>query len=65
LIDAPAISLVGRPAREQLEIPLRLALALAAGMALAFLLDYLDDAVRERADLERLGLAVLGEIPPR
>lgn len=65
LIDAPTIGPVARPAREQLEIPLRLALALAAGIALAFLLDYLDDAVRERADLERLGLAVLGEIPAR
>jgi capsular polysaccharide biosynthesis protein len=63
LIDAPSISRVGRPAREQLDLPLRLALALAAGIALAFLLDYLDDTVRERADLERLGLAIIGEIP--
>lgn len=65
LIDAPSISRVGRPAREQLDIPLRLALALAAGIALAFLLAYLDDTVRERADLERLGLAIIGEIPGR
>lgn len=65
LIDAPSVSRVGRPAREQLDLPLRLALALAAGVALAFLLDYLDDSVRERADLERLGLALIGEIPRR
>ena len=63
LIDPPAISEVGRPAREQLDLPLRVLLALAAGIALAFLLDYLDDSVRERADLERLGLDVLGEVP--
>lgn len=65
LIDAPGIGPVARPARDQLEIPLRLALALAAGVALAFGLDYLDDSVRARADLEGLGLAVLGEIPRR
>ncbi len=65
LIDAPVIQRVGRSPREQLDLPLRLVLALAAGVALAFLWDYLDDAVRDRADLERLGLAVLGEIPRR
>jgi capsular polysaccharide biosynthesis protein len=65
LIDAPSIGRVSRSTREQLDLPLRLALALAAGVALAFLLDYLDDSVRGRADLERLGLAVIGEIPRR
>jgi capsular polysaccharide biosynthesis protein len=39
--------------------------ALAAGVALAFLLDYLDDSVRGARDLEALGLAVVGEIPGR
>ena len=38
-------------------------LALAAGLALAFLLDYLDDTVRGPGDLRALGLAVLGEVP--
>lgn len=65
LIDTPAIGRVGRPAREQLGIPLRVLLALAAGVALAFLLDYLDDSVRDRSDLERLGLPLVGEIPRR
>jgi capsular polysaccharide biosynthesis protein len=62
-IDAPVVSAAGRPAREQLDLPLRILLALAAGIGLAFLLDYLDDTVRERAELERLGLNVLGEVP--
>jgi capsular polysaccharide biosynthesis protein len=62
-IDAPTISAVGRPAREQLDLPLRILLALAAGVGLAFLLDYLDDTVRDRGELERLGLSVLGEVP--
>jgi capsular polysaccharide biosynthesis protein len=65
LIDPPAIGAVGRPAREQLDLPLRILLALAAGVALAFLLDYLDDSVRDRMDLERIGLEVLGEVPRR
>jgi len=65
LIDPPTINVVGRPAREQLDLPLRVLLALAAGIALAFLLDYLDDSVRDRDELMGLGLAVLGEIPRR
>ncbi len=63
LIDPPAISQVGRPAREQLDLPLRVLLALVAGIALAFFWHYLDASVREREDLEQMGLTVLGEIP--
>ncbi len=63
LIDPPQVGIVPRPAREQLDLPLRILLALAAGAALAFLLDYLDDSVRDRGDVESLGLPILGEIP--
>lgn len=63
MIDPPVVSAVGRPAREKLDLPLRVALALAVGLALAFLLDYLDATVRARTELEQLGLPVLGEIP--
>ncbi len=65
LIDPPAVARVGRPAREQLDLPLRVLLALAAGLGLVFLLDYLDESVRGRDDLERLGLEVLAEVPRR
>jgi capsular polysaccharide biosynthesis protein len=65
LIDPPVVSAVGRPARDQLDLPLRVVLALAAGLALAFLLHYLDRSVRERAEVEALGLTVLSEIPKR
>lgn len=64
-IDPPVISAVGRPTREQLDLPLRVLLALATGIGLAFLLDYLDRSVRERSDVEALGLVVLSEIPKR
>ena len=33
------------------------------GVGIVFLLDYLDNSVRSRADVEALGLPVLGEIP--
>lgn len=65
LIDPPTFGVVGRPAREQLDLPLRVLLALAAGLGLAFLLDYLDRSIRERSEVEALGLTVLGEIPRR
>ncbi len=38
--------------------------ALVAGIFLAFLIDYLDDTVRDTRELEQLGLSVLGTIPP-
>ena len=63
LIDRGAIVPVGPSPREQLDLPLRLFLGLVAGIALAFLLDYLDDSVRGPADLEALGITVVGEIP--
>jgi len=38
-------------------------LALLAGIALAFIGDYLDTSVRDARDAEALGLRVVGEIP--
>jgi len=63
LIDPPVIGEVGPPARDRLDLPLRILLALAAGVGLAFLLYYLDDSVQGSDDLEELGVPVLGEIP--
>lgn len=63
LIDGPSVARVGVSVREQVELPLRLVLALAVGVGLVFLLHYLDDSVRRPEELEALGLPVLGEIP--
>lgn len=63
VIDPPALVPVGPGLRERLDLPLRLALALAAALALIFLLDYLDDSVRDAGDVEALGMPVLAEIP--
>jgi len=64
LIDQPVALPAGRSLKEKLDLPIRLFLALLAGVALTFLLDYLDDTVRDRAEVQAMGLTVLGEIPP-
>ena len=63
LLDMPHVYQLGPGLREKLDLPIRLVLALAAGLALAFLWDYLDDSVRNRRDLEAMGMLVLAEIP--
>lgn len=63
LIDPPSVSPVAASLRQRLELPVRLLLALIVGVGLAFLVDYLDDSVRDRADLESLDVPVLGEVP--
>lgn len=63
LIDPPQISLVGRPAREQLDLPLRILLGLVLGLGLVFIWDYLDDAVREASEVESMGIPILAIIP--
>ncbi len=63
VIDKPVVSRVGASLREQLDIPIRALIALLAGIALAFVLDYLDNSVRDARDAESLGLSVIGEIP--
>lgn len=51
--------------RQRLDLPLRVMLALIAGIGLAFLLDYLDDSVRGRTELEAMGISVLAEVPKK
>lgn len=62
-LDDPVVNRVSAGIRGQLDLPLRLALALAAGVGLALLAEYLDPTVRDRREIERMGLAVLGQIP--
>ncbi len=63
IIDGPTISESTTDLRGRLDLPIRIALAAIAGVALAFLIDYLDDSVRGTRDVEQLGMPVLGEIP--
>jgi capsular polysaccharide biosynthesis protein len=63
LIDPPQIHPVGPSLRQRVDLPLRLLLAGVLGVALTFFLDYIDDTVRHREDLEEMGIPILGEIP--
>ncbi len=63
ILDEPRIGAVGPSLRQRIELPLRIALALIAGILLVFLLDYVDTTIRNRQETEALGLPVLGEIP--
>lgn len=63
LIDPPQIAVVGPSLRQRIDFPLRLMLSLVAGVALSFLLDYLDQSIRDRRDVEALGIVILAEVP--
>jgi capsular polysaccharide biosynthesis protein len=63
LIDGPSIGRVGRSLTQKLDLPIRLFVALVVGVALTFLWDYLDDAIRTADEVEALGISVLAEIP--
>jgi capsular polysaccharide biosynthesis protein len=63
-LDSPAIGPVPPSLSSRLEPLVRVALGVAAGVALAFLIEYLDPTLHERAEVESLGLPVVGEIPP-
>jgi capsular polysaccharide biosynthesis protein len=64
IIDEPSLPAANPPSLTQrINLPVRLLLALAAGLALTFLLDYLDDSIRGRPELETMGIVVLAEVP--
>jgi capsular polysaccharide biosynthesis protein len=63
LFDGPSVSPVPPSLTQRLDVPVRLLLALLAGIALCFLLHYLDDSVGGREELEGLGIRVLAEVP--
>lgn len=65
VIDPPEVVPAVRGQRALMDIGLRTALGLFAGIALALLLEYLDNTVQNRSDAEGLlGLTILGELPP-
>lgn len=66
VIDPPSVHAQGNPFRNyQLQIGLRTALAFMAGLALVFLLHYLDDTLYDAEEVEQLlTLPTLGKIPP-
>jgi capsular polysaccharide biosynthesis protein len=63
--DSPIVNQIPAGIRSQLDLPLRILLALGAGVGLALLVEYLDPTIRERDELTELGLPVVGEIPKK
>ncbi|MCI0643542.1 MAG: hypothetical protein L0332_14640 [Chloroflexi bacterium] len=64
-LDQPVVNQIPAGLLNQLELPLRVALALGSGVGLALLAHYLDPTVRGREELEGMGLPVIGEIPKK
>jgi capsular polysaccharide biosynthesis protein len=63
-LDRPTPIALAPGLRSQLMGPaVKIGLALVVGIALALLWHYLDPTIRETEELERMGLAVLAEIP--
>jgi capsular polysaccharide biosynthesis protein len=62
-MDEPIVNRIPPGITTQLQLPLRIGLALVAGLGLALLVDYLDPSVRGRHELESMGLPVIAEIP--
>ncbi len=62
-LDPIVINQIPAGIRSQLDLPLRVGIALAAGLGLALLVEYLDPTIRDRRELESLDLPLLGEIP--
>ena len=65
VLDSPVVFRQGQSARERVEWPVRVFLAIIAGIGIAFLREYLDDTVRRREQLEEMGLTVLAAVPGR
>ena len=63
VLDVPTVNVSSPGLRSLIDLPLRLGLGLAVGVALAFLAHTLDPFLRSKHEIEALGLKVLGEIP--
>ena len=64
-LDQPIVNQIPAGIRSQLDLPLRILLALGAGVGLALLIEYLDPTIRERDEIEKLGLPIVGESPKK
>jgi len=63
IVNRGGVAPIGPSLKQRLDLPLRLTLALLAGIGLAFLVNYLIPRIYTRQDMEALGLKVLAEIP--
>jgi capsular polysaccharide biosynthesis protein len=64
-LSEPVVNQISAGIRSQLDLPVRILVALIAGIGLALLVEYLDPTIRESRELEAIGLSILGEIPKK
>ena len=64
-LDGVVVAPTAPSLRTRLDIPIRLALGLALGVVLAFLVWYFDPRIRDRTDAEAIGLNIIAEIPKK
>jgi len=62
-LDQPIVNSISPSIINQLDLPLRIVLAIFAGIGLAFLVEYLDPTIRNGDELELMDLPVIGFIP--
>ncbi len=62
-LDEVQPALVAIPITARLSPLVRIGIGLALGLVLAFALEFLDGSLRNRGEIESLGLSVIGEIP--
>lgn len=65
IIDGPEVAPVTPSLRERFDLLIRAVIALVAGLVFIYVLDYMDDSVRDGRDVEKLGLPLIGEIPDK
>jgi capsular polysaccharide biosynthesis protein len=64
-LDAPNVGVSSPGLRSLVDLPIRLGLGLAVGVALAFIAHYFDPYIRTKQDVSQLDLKVLAEIPKK
>jgi capsular polysaccharide biosynthesis protein len=64
-LDTPTPGPVAPSLRARLDLPLKIVIGLVLGVGLALAAHYFDPFVRDRREVEAMGLAVVGEIPGR
>ncbi len=64
-LDTPTVNPIPAGIRSQLDLPLRVVIAIGLGIALALVVEYLDPRIHGRDDLQTMELEILGEIPKK
>jgi capsular polysaccharide biosynthesis protein len=64
-LDEVGVGPVPAPLTNQLDPVIRFMVGVVAGVGLAFLVEYLDPTLRDRTEVEAMGIPVLTEVPRR